>query len=750
MKKIFLLLAVIPGFSNAQLAFRFNDSIPVTQYGNTLVNAWAGGINYPQWGEIDVNNDGLNDLFMFDRSNNRVLTLINNGNPNPSAFRYVDAFKTHYPKLGGWITLNSAWAAVYDYNFDGYPDLFSVSKQNSGIIQFRGNYDGVNGYTFTCVDSVVKYKFGVNQESNVLASANLVADFNDLDNDGDMDIIAQQLSCVGTYAYYRNYNKEDGFPADSVNNYRLITNDWGNFVLRPGGYSNVIVNSFHDTTCFDPGPFLQWHPGDIAPKDDTYSAVKSIDLDGDGDKDALVGDSQAFNLLAIYNGGDSSYADMDTQDTLFPGYDTPVMVKSFSAPSYADVDNDGLKDLLAGNSEFENRRGIKWYKNTNTNPAPVFDFQTDSLFQPGMIDVGEAAAAVFADVDNDGLADIVIGNSRSTYNFSQEKTNLTYYKNTGTATNPSFLYVTDDFASASSLGISGPLYPAFGDMDGDGDKDMILGCFTGILNYFTNNAGTFNFTSTNYMNIDVGNGSTPQIIDADRDGVLDLVVGEQNGFLNYFRNLGTTMNAFFNSVPTASPFGGVNVHAQFYVDGYSVPFLYDDSGAYKLLVANMEGNILLFDSIDGNLGGSFHFVDTVFSSYYGYRYGYNCSVSGTDLNADGRTDVLIGLYGGGVQVFYQVDPFMAVNEIAKPSSQFTVYPNPAYEMLNVTVKDFSRNQNYSLSIFNSIGQLIMHTRNVKEKMQLDVKEFPEGVYLVKLETLYGNVSQKILLRSTKY
>ena len=743
MKKIFLFLALSPAFSIAQPVFRFNDSIPVTQYGNNLPNAWAGGINYPQWSAVDLNNDGLKELFMYDRSNNRVISMLNNGATNPSAFHYVDSLKTHFPRLGGWVSLNGGWAFMYDYNFDGFPDLFSVSKQNSGIIQYKGNYDILNGYTFTAVDSVIQYKYGAGFHSNILASSNLVPDFNDIDNDGDMDIIGQQTTCVGTYAYYRNNLIEDGYPYDSLNDYTLVTNSWGNFFLRPGGYQYAAVGGYH-ISCIQTTDEFPYQQEEAARRDDTYSALRTIDLDGDGDKDALVGDSQAINLLAVYNNGDSTYADMNSQDTLFPSYDNPSLIKSFPAPSFADMDNDGITDLLVGNSEFENRRGIKWYKNTNTNSAPVYDFQTDSLFQPGMIDVGEAAAAVFADIDGDGLSDMVIGNSRSTFNFSQEKTNLTYYKNTGTATNPAFQFITDNFASAASLGIPGPLLPAFGDMDGDNDKDMILETFNGTLNYFTNNSGTVSFTSANYMGIDVGNGSTPQIIDVDRDGVLDIIVGEQNGVLNYYRNTGSTINPFFSSIPTANPFGNVNVQAQYYVDGYSVPFLYDDSGSYKLLVANMEGNILLFDSIDGNLGGTFHFVDTVFSRYFGYRYGFNCSVSGADLNDDGLTDVLIGLYGGGAQIYYQVDPLLGVNEIATPAT-FTLFPNPTADVLNITLQQFKRNQNYSLSLFNCVGQLVYHTKAVKEKMQFDVSYFPAGIYLVQLQSGNGSVNRKVVI-----
>ena len=742
MKKTFLLLAMLPVLSHAQTDYRLNDTIPVTEYGNTLSMPWTGGINYPQWGEVDINNDGLKDLFMFDRSNNKVMVLKNTGGTNPNTFQFVDSFKTHFPKLGGFISLNTGWALMFDYDFDGHSDLFSVSRQNSGIIQYKGNWDAVNGYTFTCVDSVVLFKYGIGLTGNILASSNLVPDFNDIDNDGDMDILGHQTSCVGTYAYYRNMVKENSYPFDSLNDYTLVTNEWGRFALRSGGYNYVRVGVFHDSTCAGPpGPGFNF---ELAQRDDTYSALKSLDLDGDGDKDALIGDSQAYNLLAVTNGGDSAFADMISQDTLYPP-SQPVNMKSFMAPSYVDVDNDGKRDLLVGNSEFEDRRGVKWYKNTNTDNAPVFSFQSDSLFQPGMIDVGEGAAAVLADVDDDGLTDMVIGNTRSTFNFSAEKTNLTFYKNVGTSTAPSFQLITDDFASATSLAIPGPLFPAFGDMDDDGDKDMILGGFNGTLNYFRNTNGTMTFNSASYMNIDVGNASTPQIIDVDRDGLLDLVVGEQNGILNYYKNVGSATIPMFSAVPTASPFGNVSVKAPYYVDGFAVPFIYDDSGSYKMLVANMEGNIYLYDNIDGNLTGTFNLVDTIFSKDYGFRYGYNCSVSGADLNSDNRTDVIIGLYGGGVQIYYEVDPFMAVHEIESIST-FACYPNPANDVLNISLDKFSRNENYTITLYNSIGQPVYINHKVKEKTQVDVRDFSAGIYLVQLQTEKGSRSVRIVVR----
>ena len=66
--------------TNAQsIAFRRVDSIPVVVNNITLNNAWAGGINFPLFSEIDLNGDGIHDLFLYDRSNARISTFINDG-----------------------------------------------------------------------------------------------------------------------------------------------------------------------------------------------------------------------------------------------------------------------------------------------------------------------------------------------------------------------------------------------------------------------------------------------------------------------------------------------------------------------------------------------------------------------------------------------------------------------------------------------------------------------------------------------
>ncbi|MCH8331992.1 MAG: hypothetical protein IH946_11575 [Bacteroidetes bacterium] len=51
---------------SAQIFFERVDTVPVVQGTDTINLAWGGGLNNPQFSEIDLNNDGILDLFIFE------------------------------------------------------------------------------------------------------------------------------------------------------------------------------------------------------------------------------------------------------------------------------------------------------------------------------------------------------------------------------------------------------------------------------------------------------------------------------------------------------------------------------------------------------------------------------------------------------------------------------------------------------------------------------------------------------------
>ncbi len=725
-----VLLLFVSVSTQAQIYFNRITDIPVVN-GTTLEVPWAGGLNYPLFSQIDLNDDGLLDLFAFDRSDNRVTTYLNNGIVGPNCWRYAPEYENAFPVMTGW-------AFLYDYNCDEKPDLMTVGFRNNSITQYI-NDSPPGGLHFTLADSTMLVNGGAGGPANIFASSLLMPNFNDIDGDGDMDILGQQFQCVGAFAYYKNYSMEHYGVCDSLNDYLLETNSWGKFALRSGVYSIVSVG-FWNINCFS-NPNDHYDMSQAAPMDDTYANIFTIDINGDGDMDALIGDSQTHNSLLVENSPASGVDVMVSQDSLFPFYDTPVDIQSFSMHSYVDVDNDQIRDLIVSNYEYENNQGCLYYKNIGTDAAPIFSFVKKDFLQDQMIDVGEAASPTLYDYDNDGLLDLVIGNKKKTITPLLFTSGLTLYRNTGTASIPSFEFVTDDFAGLVSQNYLGKLSPAFADLDGDGDSDMLLGLDDGRMIYYRNDGGSFVFISAWYMSIDVGLGASVQIFDINKDGKFDLLLGEKNGMLNYFENVGSTTTPFFAINPTVSPFGGLSLNVPPTSDSYSTTFIFRQNNDTKMLVTTMGGDIFLYGNIDGNLTGNFTLLDTIASKYLGNRYGPLTSIAGGELNGDTLVDFVLGLYGGGVQVFYQ-DLTNGETEISK-NDEIKVYPNPSVDQF--VVRSNLKTKNAKCSVYDLQGRIVKTQKMIDGYTVFNTSAFTTGIYYVHIYSAEFNVVKKIVV-----
>ena len=100
---------------------------------------FSGGFNNPQLAMGDLNNDGRNDLVVFESGCEWVRTFINYGTPGNPDYRYRPLYAANFPPIKGYIKL-------VDHNCDAIPDL--IHRGATGFSVYTGNYSN-NELKFT-------------------------------------------------------------------------------------------------------------------------------------------------------------------------------------------------------------------------------------------------------------------------------------------------------------------------------------------------------------------------------------------------------------------------------------------------------------------------------------------------------------------------------------------------------------------------------------------------------------------------
>ncbi len=599
------LLATFIFITISQLSFgqfftRF-DSIPVSEENGALQFPWAGGVNHAQFSNIDFDMDGTNDLLVFDKSGNKLICLrMNESNELEIVPQYREMFicddNTGNERLHDWVLLR-------DFNDDGKADVFSYSNGGLAVYRNDGNTDTL---IFTLMTPKLLSDYG-NGPINIYVSPTDLPAIMDVDGDKDMDIVT--FSLFGTAAeYHQNQSMELYGTPDSLV-MELATPCWGNFEEDP---SSVAVDL--DVTC---------KGGGYAPTLEELEAVSSgsgphsgftmlgLDIEGDGDQDLVVSNVSFNTMNILTNDGSPTTAHMGEQDLTFPANFSntdAIDIYTFPAAFLADVNNDGKEDLIASpyqENNGHNYEGCYLYTNSESTGYDL-SFVKNNFLQDEMIELGTSAYPVLFDYDQDGLKDLIIGNRGYFVSTGVYSSQIAYYRNTGTSTTPEFTLQTRDLANISSLGL-GNVAPTFGDIDDDGDDDMIVGDVDGLVHYFENSAGagnecSFSLTTVGFQGIDIGGQyATPFLYDVDDDQLLDLVIGERNGNLNYYHNTGTANNPVFTLEDT--DWGGVNMKRNGLSFGYSAPFLYHYDGALEMMVGSETGDIDVYNEITEVING---------------------------------------------------------------------------------------------------------------------------------------------------
>ncbi len=751
MKTILSLIAyfLFLNFNTAQVSPRF--TCPITIDGKTLTNPYTGGLNSPQFNEMDLNLDGFKDLIVFDRVGNKLMCFINDGN-TPVNYYFAPQYNYIFPEIENWMLLK-------DYNNDGIEDLFT--SLNNGILVYKGikengklSFKELSNPYFD--ENILSAKYENGFTFRLVCNDTDIPAIEDIDFDGDLDILS--FTDGTSMSMFKNVCIENNLSLDS---FKMIqtTRCWGRFAENP--FSEEILLSDDPYRCATWEEHSNRHSG---------STSLVIDVDNDQDYDLLLGDVGYNSLIFLENGGDKSNAWMNLKERDFPQYDTPINMNVFLASFYLDVDQDGKKDLIvAPNTEYDeldppqNIENVHYYKNVGDNNSVKFKYIKNNFLIDEMLDFGINSVPVFTDVNADSLLDIIIGTGPAVGNTNIKASRLIYFRNNGSQSNPSFVLEDNDYLNISQISSDFNLNyftPAFGDLDGDGDNDLLIGNHDGTLIYYKNIAGKnkeykFDQPVVEYKGIDVFSYSSPLIFDINKDGLGDIVIGCGNdyhtplqyyGSIVYYENKGEKDNPdFINDPFTApnTPFFGKIILSNFSTSISNAHLsVYKDDDDEFLFAGYKAGKINLYKDFSN------HVYDNLYpeiKEYLDIDVGSNSAPAVADIDGDGYLEMLIGTKLGGLE-FWNTD-IKVKDGLSTIDSNFknkiTVYPNPFENEITIDINyNFGKNANYS--IYNTVGSLLIKKKLYKGDNKIKLNMLRNGVYFIKISSERNGKTFKII------
>ncbi|MEQ8924411.1 MAG: FG-GAP-like repeat-containing protein [Fulvivirga sp.] len=709
-----VLLALSIAISQAQV-YRIDNSIEVKVNGESLLNPWAGGLNSGQYSTMDVNLDGQDDLVVFDRTCSKInVFLFQNGQ-----YLYDAQSSNKFPEDV------SSWMLLRDFNCDGMKDVFTSDPLGIKVFVNESDQNGMRWRLFNSKapsPSPLLTKGFSDTPINIQLNSSDIPAIDDIDSDGDLDLLIYKFSGVSTIEYHKNLSIERDSNCDSLQ-FERITQEFGDF--QECGCNQF---AFNGDDCPPVGGGRTEHQ--------SGKSILTLDMNGDGLKELVVSEEACGLLSMMTNEGDIAAADYNAADPFFPNTENPVSIFIFPAAFNEDVNNDGAKDLIVapnvpGNINYGvNFKNSSWlYLNTGTNENPNFQLQQKNFLQDQMLDVGENAAPAFYDYDNDGDLDMFVGMMLN--EVQAFRSAIALYENTGTKNAPVFELENPDFLNLSLAGIIN-IKPQFVDVDSDGLVDLaftatvLQGGGTGLF-YFKRELGNFQFNESGQLIFSpLGIEEHVRMADIDQDGFNDLLIGRSTGRLEYYNNDG--LDGAFSFTLIDQNFYGLDFSP--FRQSLSVEIAdADGDGTKDLITGDARGTLTIYNdflnNLEAPLEGATEIVTFDGQNTSTYNFGSRIKPQVVNIFNESQPAIILGTAQGGIVVLRSTEA------VSNPSSdsKLTVYPNPVNQGNTLTIQSSVSTR---FSIVDLLGKVILSGATVapEEDYLLSVNNLKEGMYLL--------------------
>lgn len=420
--------------SVARVAFRHENSPTSKKY---LPETMGGGVAL-----FDYDNDGKLDIFFVNGA--RIDDPMPKGQmPDKSDPKFWN--RLYKQKVDGDFTDVTEAAkltgmpqnrygmgvAAGDYDNDGFTDLYVTGVGSNTL--YRNNGDG----TFS--DVTMTARVGASGWSTS-------AGFFDYDNDGKLDLL------VGRYL-------EWSFDLDRFCGQRK---PGGRSYCHPDNFSgitNILYRNKGDGTFED----VSEKAGIANPNGKTLG-VAFADFDSDGAIDIYVA-NDSVQCFLYRNNGNGAFTDVSL--TSGAGFNEDGKVFAGMGTDFSDYDNDGRPDIIV--TDLSNERYVLFHNAGDS----IFTDVTDSS------GIGRATLAysgwstAFIDYDNDGWKDLFVAQGHVMDNIEVTTPNLQYLQPPLLLRNTKGVFSKADAGPAFKKPWAGR-GAAFGDIDNDGDIDIVV------------------------------------------------------------------------------------------------------------------------------------------------------------------------------------------------------------------------------------------------------------------------------------